>query len=277
MMDRKIIRNVIIFALVVASCGWIGVGLNRLAPTPDPMQSLGVLIWLAGPLLTVLILRGLGGDGWKDFGLGLGKGWGWYALALLVYPLTVLLTLGLGSVLGVVSFDGLVARGAPALWAALAAAFAGSLVKNVFEEFSWRGYLAPRLDALGLKPLANHLLTGLVWGSWHLPYWIFFTTSAAYAGFTHLSLGWFILLGLLGLFPAALVYGELRLKTGSLWPAFLAHNVINAISAALLVSGFIKIRDAAAEAWFSPSPGGLVIILLFWAIGLWMLLRRRKA
>jgi membrane protease YdiL (CAAX protease family) len=272
-MDRKIIRNLVVFALVVASCGWIGVGLNHLAPTPDPMQSLGVLVWLAAPLATVLVLRGLGGDGWKDFGLGLGKGWGWWGLALLVHPLTFLITLGLGAVFGAFSFDGLIAQGLPVLLVALGAGFAGSLVKNVFEEFSWRGYLTPRLQALGLKPLANHLLTGLVWGSWHIPYWLFFITPRIHASYTSLSLGWFILLALLGILPTAVIYGELRLKTGSLWPAFLAHNVLNAISAALLAVGMLKGRDFAADFWFS-NPSGLIAIMLFWAIGLWMLRRR---
>jgi membrane protease YdiL (CAAX protease family) len=274
-MDKKITRNLVIFSLVVVLCGWAGVGINRLVPTPDPMQSLGVLVWLAAPLVAVLILRGLGGDGWGDFGLGLKGNRGWYVFALLVHPLTVLITLGLGVAFKVFSLDVLIAKGASTLWIALGVGFVASLVKNVFEEFSWRGYLTPRLDALGLDRMFNHLLTGLIWGAWHLPYWMFFTTRETYSIYTSMSMDWFIIMALMGIFPTAIIYGELRLKTGSLWPSFLAHNVLNAISSALLAVGMLKARSFSGEFWFA-NPSGLFAVMIFWVIGIWLLRRNEK-
>jgi membrane protease YdiL (CAAX protease family) len=49
-----------------------------------------------------------------------------------------------------VSFEGLARQGSGALLSALAIGFAGSLLKNIGEEFAWRGYLTPRFKALGL-------------------------------------------------------------------------------------------------------------------------------
>ena len=269
---NKTLRNLIIFTLVTLSCGWIAVWINRQIPSPSPQQSLGLLFWLVAPMLTGLLLRGFGKDGWRDFGLRLNlKGnLGWYALALLVYPVTILLTLGLGAAFGVVSIAGLSSKGFGALLPVFAIGFVGSLVKNIGEEFAWRGYLTPRFKALGLNDLTNHLLTGLIWGLWHIPYWLFFLGSAVINSYTSLGVTGFILLAFIGIFPTALVLGELRLKTGSLWPAYLAHNVTNAISAQLVVEGFIKLSPK-AEIFFSPNTDGLVMMLLFFVLGFWML------
>jgi membrane protease YdiL (CAAX protease family) len=84
---------------------------------------------------------------------------------------------------------------------------------------------------------------------------------------------WFVALGFIGLFPTSLVFGELRLKTGSLWPAYIAHNITNAISAQLIIEGFIKFKPG-AELIFSSNLDGLLMMGLFWGIGLWMLKRR---
>lgn len=79
--------------------------------------------------------------------------------------------------------------------------------------------------------------------------------------------------GGVALFPTALVFGELRLKTNSLWPAFIAHNITNAISAQLIIEGFVKFKPN-ADFIFSPNTDGIIMMILFWAVGLWMLKRR---
>jgi hypothetical protein len=55
-------------------------------------QEAGGLLFILSPLVMVLIVRFLLGDGWKDAGLGLvlKRSWGWYLFALLVYPVTFL-------------------------------------------------------------------------------------------------------------------------------------------------------------------------------------------
>jgi membrane protease YdiL (CAAX protease family) len=256
----------IIFSLVVIASGWIYQVVNIFLPPPSPDQNLGLLLWILTPIVTVLILRGLGGDGWGDFGLKLTGHWKWYMLGLLVYPLTILVTVLVGMLTGQVTFIKL-----NGLLGVMLLGLVASLIKNIGEEFAWRGYLTPRFQALGLSPLVNHLLTGLIWGLWHIPYWLFFLGGAVISTVTSLGVGWFIVLAFIGIFPTALVFGELRLKTNSLWPAYLAHNVTNILSAQLVTEGFIRMNSPAAEAFFMPSGSGIVMMLLFTAAGYWML------
>ena len=276
MEQSKTLRNLIIFAIVSLSAGWIGAWVNTVIPSPSPQQSLGILIFITLPFLTVFLLRGFGKDGWKGFGLRLNfKGnWGWYLLALLMYPAAIILTLGLGAVFGTTSFEGLRSQGFGALLSVIGLGFAISLMKNIGEEFAWRGYLTPRFNALGLGNFTNHMLTGVIWGLWHVPYWLFLLGPEIINEYSSLGVVGFIAMGLIGIFPTALVYGELRLKTGSLWPAFLAHNVINALSPQLVMEGFVNLKPN-TELLFSPGLDGLLMMAFFWVLGVWMLRKKR--
>ena len=277
-MNKPVTGNLIIFTIVAVSAGWIGAWVNTVIPSPSPQESLGILIFLFLPFVTVFLLRGFGKDGWKDFGLKLNlKGnWVWYLLALLAYPAAIILTLGLGTVFDVISFEGLREQGFGTLLAVIGLGFAGSLLKNIAEEFSWRGYLTPRLKALGLINFANHILTGVIWGLWHVPYWLFLIGPDIINEYSNLGMTGFIVIGLIGIFPAALFYGELRLKTGSLWPAFLAHNVINAITPQLVMMGFVEIESSAALI-LSPGLDGLFMMIVFWILGVWMVRKKSQS
>ena len=266
------LRNLIIFSTISLAAGWIGAWVNTVVPSPSLQESLGILVFIMFPFLAVFLLRGLGGDGWKDFGLRLNlKGnWGWYLLSLLMYPASILLTLGLGAVFGVVSFDGLRSQGFGALLSAIGLGFAMSLMKNIGEEFAWRGYLTPRFKALGFGDFANHMLTGVIWGLWHIPYWLFMLGPAIINEYSSLGVTGFVVMGLVGIFPTALVYGELRMKTDSLWPAFLAHNAINALSPQLVMMGFVNLKPN-SELFFSPGLDGLLMMAFSWILGIWIL------
>jgi membrane protease YdiL (CAAX protease family) len=269
---NKSLRNIIIFVMVTILCGWFAVWINTQIPSPSPQQSLGLLFWIIAPLLTSFLLRGLGKDGWADFGLGLNlKGnWGWYALSILIYPVTILFTLGLSALFGASSLN----RSLSDLLPIILLGIAASLIKNIGEEFAWRGYLTPRFKALGVSDFSNHMLTALIWGTWHIPYWIFFLGENVIKSYSDNGMTWFIIIGILGIFPTALVFGELRLKTNSVWPAYIAHNITNAISGQLIIDGFIKFKPN-AELIFSPNTDGIIIMILFWAVGLWMMKKRK--
>ena len=269
---NKSFRNIIIFVIVIISCGWFAVWVNTQIPSPSPQQSLGILIWITAPLFTSLLLRGFGKDGWADFGLGLNlkENWGWYALSLLIFPVTIIITLSLSMLFGASSLNRSLSDLLPIFLFGLGA----SLVKNIGEEFAWRGYLTPRFKALGLRDFNNHMLTALIWGIWHIPYWIFFLGKDVISGYTNLSMTWFIILGFVALFPTALVFGKLRLKTNSVWPAYIAHNITNALSAQLIVEGFFKLKPNTGFL-FSPNTDGIIMMILFWAVGLWMMQKRK--
>src|SRR5262249_36961132 len=105
-----------------------------------------------------------------------------------------------------------------------AAAFTVALPFNMIftfgEEFGWRGYLLPRLAPLGGGWAA--ILTGIVWGLWHAP--IIVTQEYNYPGHP-----WLGVLAMVGLTTAlGVVFAWLRFRSGSMWPAALAHAAVNA-------------------------------------------------
>ncbi len=94
------------------------------------------------------------------------------------------------------------------------------------EEFGWRGYLQVRLFAE--KPLWSAVVTGLIWGVWHYP-----MILMGYL-FSGNPLG--LLLYPINMIFTSIIYGWLRLRSGSVWSASLAHATGNTIINPLLVS-----------------------------------------
>lgn len=273
---NRTIRNILIVALFTVGGGWLGLWLNTVTVnTQPPMQSLGALVWLVTPALSGFLLRAFGGDGWKDagFGLNLVSGWKWYLVGILVYPLAGLLTFGLGAVFGVVHAEGFATQGFGAYLSVAGVMFVGSLMKNFFEEFAWRGYLTPRLEAANVHPLLNHLIVGLLWMTWHLPYYYYFLDRDILNSALTTSIPVFILTGYFVMLPTALLFGELRLLSKSVWPVFILHNVINALSMPLLINGFIQVDDTLGVI-FTPTNEGIITSILFGVAG-WMLYQYR--
>lgn len=259
-------RNLIIFTLVTLSAGWVGAALDRAVGTPDPQQGLGILLWILLPTVTGLLLRAFGGDGWQDAGLNprLLAGWRWYAVALLLFPLISLLLLSIGPLVGAFTLPGFASQGAGAFLALTAVAVLSSFGKNIFEEFAWRGYLTPRFAALKLPRLRNHLLTGLIWAGWHIPYWLFFVDVKS---FSTLSTPAFMGLGIATLIITAITYGELRLWSKTVWPAVVLHSVANGVTATFLLNGFVALNGGLGSV-FSPGNDGIVHSILFALVGL---------
>lgn len=264
--NQQIIRNLIIFTVVTLGSGWLGLVVDRATAAPDPQQGLGLLLWILLPAATGLLLRAVGGDGWQDAGIKphLPTGWRCYAVALLIFPLVSLLMLGLGYGVGAFSLPGFAAQELGAFVALVAVAFSASFVKNILEEFAWRGYLTARFAALQLHPLLNHLLTGLIWASWHIPYWLYFVDVQT---FTTLSRPTFIGLAMLTLIITAITYGELRLLSQSVWPTVVLHSVANAITATFLLNGFIKLNGWLGVV-FSPGNDGVIHAIVFTVLGI---------
>ena len=270
---KKTIRNIIIVAFFTVGGGWLGVWLNQITGnTQPPLQSLGALVWLVTPALSGILLRAFGGDGWKDagFGLNLISGWKWYLVAILVYPLAALLTFGLATLMGAVSTDGFSTQGFSAYLSAAGIIFAASLMKNIFEEFAWRGYLTPRLEAAKVPALLNHFIVGILWWAWHIPYYYFFLDREilnSYIG--NFSIPIFLVLALFSLLPTAILFGELRLVSKSVWPVFILHNLINGLSMPLILNGFIKLNGWSGTI-LSPTNDGIITSILLGVAGLFL-------
>jgi len=89
------------------------------------------------------------------------------------------------------------------------------------EELGWRGYMLTRLIDAGLpRPV---LLSGLIWGLWHVP----LILTGQYAAGPHPALS--ALVFVVSIVPFAYFAAWMRLRSGSVWPAVVAHAAWNAI------------------------------------------------
>jgi len=98
------------------------------------------------------------------------------------------------------------------------------IIFAIFEEVGWRGYLAPKLASIGINDYLGYAITAIVWATWHMPYirdltWVYSSED----------LTTFIPRFYLLSFAYSILWNEIRLTTGSVWPAVLIHGLTNAI------------------------------------------------
>jgi membrane protease YdiL (CAAX protease family) len=263
-------RNVLIFTAVALLCGWAGLLLNHALDIPHE-DSPGMLLWLIAPLITVLCLRAFAGDGWRDAGFKpLLKGnVKWYVISLLVFPVLTLTCVFTGYALGWITLNGF---DVSVFLHAFAIALIPNFFKNIPEEFVWRGYLTPKLASLNLGDFSLYALVGLIWGVWHVPYYIYFLDSEVMSDFTSLHLGLFIPLSVLITIAWSVVFVELWLLSKSIWPAVLMHMVEDAFVNPLVLDGSFQIAEG-MDLLIHPVVG-IFSIVLYSTIGL--LLRRHR-
>ena len=274
--NKVTIRNLAIFIIIVLAIGWIGRGLDVFMSNPSS-EGLGILLWIIMPLGASLLLRAFAGDGWKDFGIKPNfKGNAlWYIFALLVYPISTACILIIGSGFGLITFPNSSLSTLGLVFQAFALGILPHFIKNIFEEAAWRGYLAPKVYSLRLNDFVGHLIVGFVWGAWHIPYYLFFLDQAVLQDFTTLNLAIFIPLAIVVMISWAMVYGEIRLLTKSIWPAVLMHAVEDALLITLIADHYIQILPGTD--WLISPMSGLISVIFFLAIGIGLRqLRRRK-
>jgi membrane protease YdiL (CAAX protease family) len=263
--DGKTLRNLLIFSLVVLVCGWIG-RIVDLKVEADATGSLGQLIWLVSPLLAMIVLRSFMGNGWRDFGFKLEfrRNLFSYSLSLLLIPVTTAIVVIIGRSLNLIDTANLSWSFLLSFGLALLTMFA----KNIFEEFSWRGYLAPKLFSLGINRLVSHICVGVIWSLWHIPYLLVLVETTE-------SLLTYIPRVMIGLIILSIVYGEIRYVTNSVWPAVILHTMGNAIVDTLILKKYINVQEG-YEFLVTPSPEGILTIVITAIIGLWLYKRNTR-
>ena len=270
--NKRTKRNLIIFIVSVLGLAWLAGVIDPLTTPPDAepgASGLGQLLWLLAPLVIMVLLRTFGGDGWDDFGLRpnfKGNGF-WWIVSIFVFPVVITISILIGALFGGLKLDG---NMLPVFLSAISTGLIAAMIKNIFEEFAWRGYLAPKVYSLNMNIWLSHAIVGLVWGAWHLPFvfvfWPYLTAN---------MLWYFVPLLLVGTISQSIVYGEIRLATDSVWPAWIMHTIGNTLGNALLLSGFIQLVSG-REVWFTPGAEGVVSIILFFVIGYWLHQRRKS-
>lgn len=238
-------RQLIPFFAVAFGLPWLfwlmhqGTGINVVAPVSMAAVGLATLIAVrlrsrgrgsltATGVLPVRPLRRLLGQ--SAYGLALVLGLAIAALLISALAGTLMLDPA-----GLSGLRAVIGAGNDPPGAVLATALVRSLVFFVIllplafcEEWGWRGFLLPRLLPLGTWPAL--LLTGLIWGIWHLPAYL---GAGARSGFLPF---------LISAIVFGMILGHLRLRTGSIWPATVAHAAHNA-----LVTGFVNIALVDAD------------------------------
>ena len=266
-------RGLVVFLAVSFAVAWAAFGLIQLSGGFGGPGALLLLVAMYGPALGTLATWAWGGP-MPLLGVRRRGRWWPYLVAWLGPPCALGLGATLAAALGVQPFDPTLSRLRQALeqqgasfvqppqemlvLLTVVSVLVGALLNTLAafgEEVGWRGYLLAALSPLGGRRAA--LLTGLIWGLWHVPL---------------IAQGWNYpgepLLGSLLMVLFALAWGIilawLRLRADSMWPAALGHGAVNAAGSSLV-------------AFFPPdnpllgAPVGLVVQVpsLLWA--LWLL------
>lgn len=226
-------------------------------------------------MAAIIVRKWITHEGFADAGLRLNlQKWPYYLVAWLLPLLVTTIIVALAVALGISQPDfslqralgTLIPEGAslpslpPGIWLVLPVQLLiTALVATPIlwgEEFGWRGYLQLRL--LGQHPLLAAMTTGLIWGIWHYPLLL-----RGYNYPDHPILGLFV-------FPVdtillSIIFGWLRLRTGSIWSSSLAHAATNAIGGSLTLFLFMG-----GPNWISVSYLGLLSWIPLAALCAWI-------
>ena len=241
------------------------------------MPGASTFVYMLTPLAAVLLMLllvtrdGYSKAGWKSLGLhllGL-RSWG---LAVAVPTLVMGVAFGIVWTTGIATFvipDNIFGLGIP-LWllplVLVLLLVSNTLTNSLGEELGWRGYLLPHLT--GLAVWRAYLITGVLHAVWHFPV-ILLTTLYHPDGNRFVILPLFIMTSImLGTFV-----GHLRLASGSVWPAALAHTAHNLMWA---VFGECTVDASPVALEYLAGDTGILIAAGYGIFAAWLLFRPQR-
>src|SRR5215204_1169758 len=188
-------------------------------------------LWMSTPTVATLVMllavtrEGYSKEGWKSLGLhrlGLNVWW-------IAFGVTLFITVAASAIVWATPLASFVLPEGGILnpligFLMLVGVY--TLTFSLGEEIGMRGYLQPHLMSLGRTRAL--LLVGLVWGTWHMPLYYFVAKLFPVGNvllFVPLFYGTIV--------AASFLFGYMRIYTGSIWPASIAHSVHNAAWSAL--------------------------------------------
>lgn len=146
----------------------------------------------------------------------------------------------------------------------IAVSVASNFIKNIFEEFSWRGYLTPKLIEQKLNDWLIYLITGLVWALWHAAYYMVFLPDSYFETISRMGM---LLSGCVLMVGWTVMYVEIYRLTKSVWPCVLMHAVEDGIPTLLVTVTSIITFTKNGDFWLNPT-SGVITTILFLGIGL---------
>src|SRR5215207_2026288 len=251
---KKNIWLIATFIVLVTAVAWVSPLLGGSPASPG----LGFILWGTAPMLVSLIMRLVTKD-WSDLGVkpGIGNNLRWYVISLVAIPALMVLTLLVGVLLSISSISEFsMGEFLKITLTALPIFF----IFAIFEEVGWRGYVSPKLDALGINRFTASAIVAVVWATWHLPYireltWVYSSEE----------LVTFIPRFYLVCFALAIVFGEIRNITGTFWPAVLMHAVGNSFGHPLAAD---YVAYTAGMEYLASISNGLVFIVSVGVLGI---------
>jgi membrane protease YdiL (CAAX protease family) len=235
-------KNILLFIAGVTAIAWgSNFAASRVAPGDPAIMAAGVSMGALGPIFMAFILRYLGREGWGNAGLRLNfkQSKGWYALSLLFAPAVLLVVAAIGFAAGVAQVSADSTGALRTMLTTLAAVTVPMAFLSVSEEFGWRGYLEPALWKVNRRTVSNHILVGLIWGFWHFPVLLFNPSNQM--DVVEMAM---VLIGCVAL---AIVYGQMRLSSGSVWPCVILHAVSNTVTISFAGSKLIRFSEGSTD------------------------------
>lgn len=259
---RKRKYSLIVFIVIVLLSGWLGVFVDSKLPEQPEGNSLGMGIWLVLPILTMIVLRVINRD-WKDIGIkpNFKGNLKWYLVSIGIYPVVTLITVGLAMLFNSTTISDTELN---ALLSLIGVSVAGNFIKNIFEEFSWRGYLTPKLIEQKINDWLIYLISGMVWALWHGAYYMVYLPDDYFESISRMGM---LLTGCVLMVCWTVMYVELYRLTKSVWSCVVMHALEDAVPTLLVtVSGIITFTKN-GDFWLNPT-SGIITTLLFLGIGL---------
>lgn len=261
-MNKRSKITLAVFVFVTITAGIFGYLLDQILTEQPEGNSLGMGLWLVLPFLTGVVLRIINKD-LKQIGVrpNFKNNLKWYAVAFLIFPCIMLIsviaakTVG-GLIIGEIELS--------SLFVLMLSTFFANCIKNTFEEFAWRGCLVPYLEKTGMNDWFLYFISGLIWGMWHITYYMFFLPDEY---FTETSRPMMVVVGIVLMIFWSPLFVELRRLTNSVWPCVILHSMEDAVPTMLFVTTNVFQIKKNYSVMLDPISGILPTALIFF-IGL---------
>ena len=261
-MRKRDIVALAIFVVVTITAGLFGYLLDQVLTEQPEGSSLGMGLWLVLPFLTGVVLGIINKD-LKRIGVkpNFKHNAKWYAVSVFVFPCVMLINVVVAKMTGGLTVGEIELS---ALFALMLSSFLGSFIKNIFEEFAWRGSLSTYLEKTGMNDWCFYFCNGLIWGMWHITYYLFFLPDEYFA---QISRPMMVVVGIVVMIFWSPMFVELRRLTNSVWPCVIVHSMEDAVPTMLFVTaGVLQIKQ---EYFVMLDPiRGIVPTVLVFLVGL---------
>lgn len=257
-MSRRYKITLAIFVFITLTAGIFGYLLDQVLTEQPEGDSLGMGLWLVLPFLTGIVL-GIVNKDLKQVGVkpNFKNNLKWYAVSVLVFPCITLVIAVVAKIMGVLTVGEIELS---ALAILMSTTFFASCIKNIFEEFAWRGFLFAYLEKAKMNDWLLYFLNGLIWGMWHITYYMFFLPDEY---FTEISRPMMVVVGTVLMIFWSPMFVELRRLSKTVWPCVILHSMEDAVPTMLFVTASVFQIKESCFVMLDPTRGIVPTVLVF--------------